>query len=134
MKGNIKPGINSLIFAAGGVNNTNEMMQPWPKSLNVQPGLVAAVSVSNGKDFSGSLLKRGATTMIVNHHHPQNARLHAWFSVFRQLISGATICEAMITSGGSERGGYITGSIWGDPLYAPFRHNKKKVYWITGAK
>ena len=134
MAGKIEPGLNPLIFSAGGVNNTTEMMKPWPKSLDVQPGLVAAVSVSNGKDFAGSLLKRGATTMIVNLHHPQNARLHAWFSVFRQLVGGATVCEAMMTSGGSERGGYITGSIWGDPLYAPFGRNKTKDLWFTGQR
>lgn len=134
MAGTIKPGLNALIFSAGGVNNTTEMMRPWPNSLDVQPGMVAAVSVSNGKDFAGSLLKRGATTMIVNLHHPQNARLHAWFSVFRQLVDGATVCEAMMTSGGSERGGYITGSIWGDPLYAPFGKNEAKDLWFTGAR
>lgn len=132
MAGKIEPGLNALIFAAGGVGNKTEMMAPWPNSLDVQPGLVAAVSVSNGKEFAGSLLKRGATTMIVNLHHPQNARLHAWFSVFRQLVGGATVCEAMLTSGGSERGGYITGSIWGDPLYAPFGKNETKEYWFTG--
>jgi hypothetical protein len=134
MSGSIKPGINPLIFSAGGVNNTTEIQTPWPKSLDVQPGQVAAVSVSNGKAFAGSLLKRGATTMIVNLHHPQNSRLHGWFTVFRQLMQGATVAESMITSGGSERGGYITGSIWGDPLYAPFGNNKKKTYWITGGK
>jgi len=134
MAGKIKPGLNALIFSAGGVGNKTEMMAPWPGSLNVQPGLVAAVSVSNGKEFAGSLLKRGATTMIVNIHHPQNARLHAWLSVFRQLVSGATVCEAMLTSGGAERGGYITGSIWGDPLHAPFGKNKKKELWFTGEK
>ena len=134
MTGKIEPGLNPLIFSAGGVNNNTELIQPWPRSLNVQPGLVAAVSVSNGKDFAGSLLKRGATTMILNIHHPQNARLHAWFSVFRQLIGGATVCEAMVTSGGSERGGYITGSIWGDPLYAPFGKDKTKDLWFTGRK
>jgi len=134
MSGKIKPALNPLIFSAGGVGNRTEMMAPWPGSLNVQPGLVAAVSVSNGKEFAGSLLKRGATTMIVNIHHPQNARLHAWFSVFRQLVGGATVCEAMLTSGGSERGGYITGSIWGDPLHAPFGKNKTKDLWFTGVK
>ena len=72
--------------------------------------------------------------MIVNIHHPQNARLHAWFSVFRQLVAGATVCEAMVTSGGSERGGYITGSIWGDPLYAPFGKNPTKELWFTGGE
>lgn len=70
----------------------------------------------------------------MNIQHPQNARLHAWFSVFRQLIGGVTVCEAMVTSGGSERGGTITGSIWGDPLYAPFGRNKTKEYWFTGGK
>ncbi|MCF6176338.1 MAG: hypothetical protein L3J71_11290 [Victivallaceae bacterium] len=132
MKGMIKPGINPLIFSGGGVNNTIEKVTPWPNSLNVQPGLVAAVSVSNGKAFAGSLLRRGATTVIVNLHHPQDSRLHAWFSVFRQLVGGATVAEAMMTSGGAERGGYITGSIWGDPLYAPFGLNKNKLDWFTG--
>jgi len=134
MAGTVKPALNPFIFSAGGVGNRTEMTTPWPKSLNVRPGLVAAVSVSNGKDFAGSLLKRGATTVIVNIHHPQNARLHAWFSVFRQLVGGVTVCEAMLTSGGSERGGYITGSIWGDPLYAPFGKNETKEYWFTGGK
>ncbi len=134
MAGKIAPGLNPLIFSAGGCGNRTEMMSPWPRSLNVQPGLIAAVSVSNGKDFAGSLLKRGATTMIVNIHHPQNARLHAWFSVFRQLVGGATVCEAMLTSGGAERGGYITGSIWGDPLYAPFGKNPTKDLWFTGGE
>ncbi len=114
---------NPLIFAGGGVNNTKENVRPWPDSLNVQPGLLAEVSVSNGKAFAGSLLRRGATTIVVNIQHPQNSRLHAWFSVSRQIIAGSTVAEAMITSGGSERGGYITGSIWGDPLYAPFGNN-----------
>lgn len=132
MKGGIRPAIDPLIFSAGGVNNTTEMMAPWPRSLNVRPGLVAAVSVSNGKDFAGSVLKRGATTVVVNLHHPQNGRLHAWFGVFRQLVGGATVCEAMVTSGGSERGGYITGSIWGDPLHAPFGRNRQKDCWFTG--
>jgi hypothetical protein len=134
MKGQIKPGLNPLIFSAGGVNNTTENVTPWPDSLDVKPGLVAAVSVSNGKAFAGSLLRRGATTVIVNIHHPQDARLHAWFSVFRQLVAGATVCEAMVTSGGSERGGYITGSIWGDPLYSPFGQNPNKALWFTGEK
>jgi hypothetical protein len=132
MAGTIVPGLNPLIFSAGGVNNTTEDVTPWPKSLNVQPGLVASVSVSNGKAFAGSLLRRGATTIVVNLHHPQNSRLHAWFSVHRQLIGGATISEAMMTSGGAERGGYITGSIWGDPLYAPFGKNKVKKLWFIG--
>ena len=132
MNGLISPKINPLIFSAGGVNNTKEDSAPWPNSLDVQPGLVGSVSVSNGKTFAGSLLKRGATTIVVNIQHPQNARLHAWFSVFRQLISGATVTEAMVASGGSERGGYITGSIWGDPLYAPFGNNPDKANWFTG--
>ncbi|VAW68632.1 Calcium-binding acidic-repeat protein precursor (ARP) [hydrothermal vent metagenome] len=123
MNGLITAKPNPLIFAAGGVNNTKENVRPWPDSLNVQPGLLAEVSVSNGKAFAGSLLRRGATTIVVNIQHPQNARLHAWFSVSRQIIAGSTVAEAMITSGGSERGGYITGSIWGDPLYAPFGNN-----------
>lgn len=123
MDGLITPKINPLLFSAGGVNNTKENVKPWPSSLNVQPGLLAAVSVSNGKAFAGSLLRRGATTVIVNIQHPQNARLHAWFSVIRQLVAGTTVAEAMITSGGSERGGYITGSIWGDPLHQPFGLN-----------
>ena len=126
MDGSISPKINPLIFSAGGVNNTKEDSTPWPNSLDVQPGLVGSVSVSNGRTFAGSLLKRGATTIVVNIQHPQNARLHAWLSVFRQLISGATVTEAMVTSGGSERGGYVTGSIWGDPLYAPFGRNQAK--------
>ncbi len=132
MSGSISPKLNPLIFSAGGVNNTKEDATPWPSSLSVQPGLVASVSVSNGKTFAGSLLKRGATTVVVNIQHPQNARLHAWFSVFRQLVSGATVAEAMVTSGGSERGGYVTGSIWGDPLYAPFGKNSAKANWFTG--
>ncbi|NOY83189.1 MAG: hypothetical protein GXP31_19520 [Kiritimatiellaeota bacterium] len=132
MRGSISPKLNPLVFAAGGINNTKEDSAPWPNSLDVQPGLVASVSVSNGRSFAGSLLKRGATTIVVNIQHPQNARLHAWLSVFRQLVAGATVTEAMITSGGSERGGYVTGSIWGDPLYAPFGHNKSKPYWFTG--
>jgi hypothetical protein len=132
MSGSISPKINPLIFSAGGVNNTKEDSTAWPNSLDVQPGLVASVSVSNGKTFAGSLLKRGATTIVVNIQHPQNARLHAWLSVFRQLVDGATVTEAMMTSGGSERGGYLTGSIWGDPLYAPFGHNKTKGNWFTG--
>ncbi len=70
----------------------------------------------------------------MNIHHPQNARLHAWFSVFRQLVAGATVCEAMVTSGGSERGGYITGSIWGDSLYAPFGKNPTRELWFTGGE
>ncbi len=123
MNGLITAKPNPLIFAAGGVNNTKENVRPWPDSLNVQPGLLAEVSVSNGKAFAGSLLRRGATTIVVNIQHPQNSRLHAWFSVSRQIIAGSTVAEAMITSGGSERGGYITGSIWGDPLYAPFGNN-----------
>ncbi len=132
MSGSISPKINPLIFSAGGVNNTKEDAAPWPNSLDVQPGLVASVSVSNGRTFAGSLLKRGATTIVVNIQHPKNARLHAWLSVSRQLVAGATVAEAMVTSGGSERGGYVTGSIWGDPLYAPFGHNKSKTYWFTG--
>jgi len=47
---------------------------------------------------------------------------------------GVTVCEAMVTSGGSERGGTITGSIWGDPLYAPFGRNETKECWFTGGK
>ena len=27
---------------------------------------------------------------------------------------------------------YITGSIWSDPLYAPFGKNKTKDLWFTG--
>ena len=122
MDGLIAPQLNPLIFSGGGVNNTKENVRPWPSSLNVQPGLLAAVSVSNGKAFAGSLLRRGATSVVVNIQHPQNSRLHGWFSVYRQLIAGSTIAEAMITSG-SERGGYITGSIWGDPLHQPFGLN-----------
>ncbi len=132
MSGSIAPKVNPLIFSAGGVNNTKEDSAPWPNSIDVQPGLVASVSVSNGRSFAGSLLKRGATTVVVNIQHPQNARLHAWLSVFQQLVAGATVTEAMVTSGGSERGGYITGSIWGDPLYAPFGHNSTKANWFTG--
>ncbi len=132
MSGSIDPKINPLIFSGGGVNNTKEDLAPWPNSLAIQPGLVASVSVSNGRTFAGSLLKRGATTVVVNIQHPQNARLHAWLSVFHQLVAGATVTEAMVTSGGSERGGYITGSIWGDPLYAPFGHNSTKADWFTG--
>ncbi len=132
MNGSVSPKINPLIFSAGGVNNTKEDSAAWPSSLDVQPGLVASVSVSNGKTFAGSLHKRGATTTIVNIQHPQNSRLHAWFSVYRQLLSGATVTEAMVTSGGSERGGYVTGSIWGDPLYAPFGQNRVKTSWFTG--
>ncbi len=111
MNGSISPKINPLIFSAGGVNNTKEDSASWPNSLDIPPGLVGSVSVSNGKTSAGSPLKRGATTIVVNIQHPRNARLHAWFSVFRQLISGATVAEAMVTSGGSERGGYVTGSI-----------------------
>jgi hypothetical protein len=124
--------VNPLIFSAGGVGNTTEAMKPWTKNLEVQPGLVASAVVSNGRSFAGSILKRGATAAIVNIQHPQNARTHAWFSVFRQLVGGATVAEAMISSGGSERGGYITGSVWGDPLYAPFGKNPVKLNWFIG--
>lgn len=133
-QGSISPAINPLIFAGGGVGNITEASKPWPKNLNVQPGLLATASVSNGKAFSGSLLRRGATTMIVNLHHPQNSRLHGWFDVFRQIIDGSTVAEAMISAGGSERGGYITGSIWGDPLYAPFGKNKNKTQAFIGER
>jgi hypothetical protein len=132
--GLIKPAINPLIFSAGGVGNTTEAMEPWPDSLQVQPGLVATAATSNGSAFAGSLLKRGATTIIVNIKHPRNSRLHAWFSVFRQLVNGATVAEAMVAGGGSERGGYITGSIWGDPLYAPFGKNPHREDWFTGGR
>ena len=132
--GLIKPAINPLIFSGGGVGNTTEIMKPWPDSLQVQPGLVATAAVSNGSAFAGSLLKRGATTIVVNIKHPQNARLHAWFSVFRQLVSGATVAEAMVAGGGSERGGYITGSIWGDPLFAPFGKNPHREDWFIGGR
>ncbi len=125
MDGLVTTKINPLIFSAGGVNNTKENVKPWPASLDVQPGLLASVSVSNGRTFAGSLLKRGATTVVVNIKHPQNARLHAWFSVFRQLVAGVNTAEAVLSGGGGERGGYITGSIWGDPLYAPFGHNPR---------
>ncbi len=125
MDGLIATKINPLIFSAGGVNNTKENVRPWPASLDVQPGLLASVSVSNGRTFAGSLLKRGATTVVVNIKHPQNSRLHAWFSVFRQLVAGVNTAEAVLSAGGGERGGYITGSIWGDPLYAPFGHNPR---------
>ena len=130
--GRIKPVINPLIFSAGGIGNTTEAMKPWTKNLDVQPGLVASAVVSNGRSFAGSILKRGATAAIVNIQHPQNARTHAWFSVFRQLVGGATMAEAMISSGGSGRGGYITGSVWGDPLYAPFGKNPVKLNWFIG--
>lgn len=130
--GRVKPAINPLIFSAGGVGNTTEAMKPWTNNLDIQPGLVASAVVSNGRSFAGSILKRGATAVIVNIQHPQNARTHAWFSVFRQLVGGATVAEAMISSGGSERGGYITGSVWGDPLYAPFGKNPVKLNWFTG--
>ncbi len=131
-QGSISPAINPLIFAGGGIGNITEAVKPWPKNLDVQPGLLATASVSNGKAFSGSLLRRGATTMIVNLHHPQNSRLHGWFNVFRHIIGGATVAEAMISGGGTERGGYITGSIWGDPLYAPFGKNEKKSQFFIG--
>ncbi len=124
-QGTITPAINPLIFSGGGVGNITEAVKPWPNNLDVQPGMIATASVSNGKAFSGSLMRRGATTMIVNIHHPQNSRLHGWFDVFRQIIGGATVAEAMISGGGAERGGYISGSIWGDPLYAPFGKNGK---------
>ena len=130
--GLIRPAVNPLLFSAGGVGNTTEARKPWTKSLDVQSGLVASAVVSNGRSFAGSILKRGATTAIVNIVHPRNARTHAWFSVFRQLVGGATVAEAMITSGGSERGGYITGSIGGDPLHAPFGKNQVKLDWFTG--
>lgn len=134
LNGLIKPAINPLIFSGGGVGNTTEVMKPWPDSLQVQPGLVATAAVSNGSAFAGSLLKRGATTIVVNIKHPQNARLHAWFSVFRQLVNGATVAEAMVAGGGSERGGYITGSIWGDPLFAPFGKNPHREDWFIGGR
>ncbi len=133
-QGLIKPAINPLIFSGGGVGNTTEVMKPWPASLQVRPGLVATASVSNGSAFAGSLLKRGATTIVVNIKHPQNARLHAWFSIFRQLVSGATVAEAMLAGGGAERGGYISGSVWGDPLYAPFGKNPHHENWFIGGR
>ena len=68
---------------------------------------------------------------MVNIHHPEDARLHAWLTVFEQLVDGATMTEAMVTSGGSDRGGYVTGSLWGDPLYAPFGLNATKTSWIV---
>lgn len=132
INGKVRPAIDPLIFSAGGVGNITETMKPWPNSLNVRPGLVATASVSNGSAFAGSLLKRGATTIIVNIKHPQNSRLHAWFSVFRQLVNGATVAEAMLAGGGSERGGYISGSVWGDPLYAPFGKTPDHEDWFTG--
>jgi len=134
LNGLIKPTINPLIFSGGGVGNITEAMKPWPDSLQVQPGMIATAAVSNGSAFAGSLLKRGATTVVVNIKHPQNARLHAWFSVFRQLVNGATVAEAMVSGGGSERGGYITGSIWGDPLYAPFGKNPHREDWFIGGR
>ncbi|MCF6312583.1 MAG: hypothetical protein L3J39_09045 [Verrucomicrobiales bacterium] len=60
--------------------------------------------------------ENNTASFIVNLHHPQNSRLHGWFDVFRQIIDGSTIAEAMISGGGSELCGYITGSIWGDPV------------------
>lgn len=134
LNGQINPAINPLIFSAGGVGNTTELMKPWPDSLQVQPGLVATAAVSNGSAFAGSLLKRGATTIVVNIKHPQNSRLHAWFSIFRQLVNGATVAEAMLAGGGAERGGYITGSVWGDPLYAPFGKTPDHEDWFTGGR
>ena len=134
LNGLIKPAINPLIFSGAGVGNLTEDRKPWPDSLQVQPGLVATAAVSNGSAFAGSLLKRGATTIVVNIKHPQNARLHAWFSVFRQIVNGATVAEAMVAGGGSERGGYITGSIWGDPLHAPFGKNARTEDWFTGGR
>ena len=134
LDGKLKTPITPLIFSGGGVGNLTEAKKPWPKSLDVQPGLLATASGSNGKAFSGSLLRRGATAMVVNIHHPQNSRLHAWVTVFQQLVNGATLAEAMITGGGSPRGGYISGSVWGDPLYAPLGKNPDAVKenWFLG--
>ena len=138
LTGEISSPINAFIFSGGGIDNWVEGVDRsgvkyyWPKSLDVKPGMVASDPVSNGKTFAGSLLKRGATTVVLSIQHPSDARLYAWFSVYRQLIGGATVTEAMVTSGGSERGGYISGSVWGDPLYAPFGHNSVKSNWFTG--
>ncbi len=134
LDGKLKAPIDALIFSGGGVGNLTEAKKPWPRSLVVRPGMVATASVSNGKAFSGSLLRRGATAMVVNIQHPRDSRLHAWLSVFQQLVNGATLAEAMITGGGAERGGYISGSIWGDPLYAPFGKNPERVKenWFVG--
>jgi len=38
----------------------------------------------------------------------------------------------MVASGGSERSGYVTSRIWGDPLYAPFGDSSGKTNWFTG--
>ena len=41
LNGKVRPAIDPLIFSAGGVGNTTEIMKPWPESLQVRPGMVA---------------------------------------------------------------------------------------------